>query len=203
MKKCWICGKPGETHRNIGKTECGMFIPFDDKSQRCYCEECFDKVVAQYKADTREYIRLKKKLMFERAVRILEKQKINLYEYEEAIKAVGEFAEEQPDKFDSAYEMVAAIILINNRVECKLQFKVGRYQCDFCLPGLKVILEIDGERHRNRKEQDSIRDYVIKRVMGEDWEIIRIRTENLDKNAKRLLKAINTVLEKRRSKNAQ
>ena len=69
-----------------------------------------------------------------RALCILEKQDLCIYDYKEAIDAVREFAEEQPDKFDSAYEMIAAIILVDNEIECKPQYKVGVYQCDFCIP---------------------------------------------------------------------
>ncbi len=202
MQKCWICGKEAVTHRNIGVREplFSELIPFADDTQRCYCEKCFEDVMQQYKVDTAEYVRLKKKMMFERAVRILEKQHLDIYEYQEAIKAVEEFAAEKPDKFDSAYEMIAAIILIHHQIHCKLQFKVGKYQCDFCIPSIKVILEIDGERHKHKKDFDSERDLAIRKELGFGWEIIRIKTEYLDKKAEMLIEAIKAVLEKRRTK---
>lgn len=197
---CWECGKSGEKRRNIGEQTKGrlrMLIPFDEKAQRCYCEECFDKVTKQYQRDMSEYVRLKKKLMFERAVRILERQKLDIYDYQEAIQAVGEFAEAQPDKFDSSHEMVAAIVLIQNEIECHLQYKVGRYQCDFCLPGLQVILEIDGERHKANKKYDTERDMEIRAELGAGWQIVRIKTDYLEENAKLLPEAIESVLDYR------
>lgn len=195
--KCWICGEPATRTRAIGTNDGFTLQPFDESNQRCYCETCFSEVMTERLNDTREYIRLKKKLMFERAVDILEHQKIDLYEYQEAVKAVQEFAAEKPDKFDSAYEMLAAIVLIQNRIQCEMQRKIGPYQVDFMLPYERVILEVDGERHKHRKSYDSDRDKFIKEQLGRDWEIIRIKTEYLDKHADRLVSAIRQVCDHR------
>ena len=78
-----------------------------------------------------------------------------------------------------------------------MQYKVGPYQVDFLLPDLMVVLEIDGERHKHRKDYDSVRDKAIKKELGPHWNIIRIDTDNLDKNAKKIPEAINKVLEYR------
>ena len=196
--RCWICGKPATRTRKIGYYDKYEILqPIKTYQQRCYCDECFDSEQEQIKADNKEYVRLKKKLMFERAVDILERQKLDLYKYREAIKVVQEFVEEQPDKFDSSYEMIAAIVLIFRRIECKLQQKIGKYQVDFMLPVEQVILEIDGERHKHRKDYDSKRDAFIKSELGKDWEIIRINTEYLDWHADRLATAIHKVLDHR------
>lgn len=195
--KCWICGNPATKTRAIGTNDGFTITPFEEHHQRCYCEDCFSSVMAEKAQDTHEYIRLKKKLMFERAVDILEHQNIDLYQYREAINAVQEFAAEKPDKFDSAYEMLAAIILVQNRVQCELQYKIGPYQVDFMLPCEYVILEIDGERHKHRKSYDSDRDKYIKSKLGQNWEIIRIKTEYLDEHADRLVTAIRRVCERR------
>ncbi len=202
MQKCWICGKDAVEHRNIGERNAALlndFVPFSEETQRCYCQECFAKVTEESKRDTAEYIRLKKKLMFERAVRILERQGLDIYHYKEAIQAVGEFAEEKPDKFDSSHEMIAAIMLIDNEISCELQHKVGRYQCDFFIPSMKVVLEIDGEHHKSRKTYDTHRDAEIMRILGRDWNIIRIKTEYLEQKAEALVDAIESVLLKRKN----
>ena len=60
-----------------------------------------------------------------------------------------------------------------------------------------VALEIDGERHRYSKGKDSVRDEKIKKVLGPHWEIIRIKTDYLDKNAALLPVAIKRVLDAR------
>ena len=199
MRKCWICGRKATAHRNIGTADFCM-MPFDERVQRCYCESCYNDVTEQYKRDMSEYLRLKKKLMFERAVRKLERQDLELYDYQEAIQAVEEFATEHPDKFDSAYEMMAAIILVDNEIACELQRKIGPYQCDFYIPSMKVILEIDGDRHKHRKEFDSKRDKAIKQELGPGWNVVRIKTDYLDQKADLLVEAIKSVIEERRKK---
>ncbi len=203
MNQCWVCGGQATTHRNIGERTGIFFEPFKEDVQRCYCDSCFRKVMEQRRKDHAEYVRLKKKLMFERAVCILERQDLCIYDYKEAINAVREFAEEHPDKFDSAYEMIAAIILVDNEIECKPQYKVGDYQCDFCIPAWKVILEIDGDRHRHRKEYDSDRDKAIVAMLGEEWQIVRIKTEYLDMKADLLVEAIKEVIRHRIKKASQ
>ena len=60
-----------------------------------------------------------------------------------------------------------------------------------------MVLEIDGERHKNRKKYDSERDAYIKQQLGYGWDIIRIKTEYLDMNASRLVDAIDKVIEYR------
>lgn len=201
MQKCWICGKDGAVHRNIGERHklFNDLVPFADSMQRCYCEDCYNTVSEEIKHDMEEYIRLKKKLMFERAVRILERQKLNIYDYQEAIQTIEEFASDNLDKFDSAYEMIAAIMLIDNEIPCELQRKVGKYQCDFYIPSLKLVLEIDGERHKNRTAYDSKRDAEIKNELGRGWEIIRIKTDYLDQKADLLVEAIRAILKRRKS----
>lgn len=135
--------------------------------------------------------------MFKKAVATLEKQHTKMYEYREAIDVVEEHLEKNPDKYDSSYEVLASIILVHNRIYSKRQYKVGKYMVDFLLPEQGVVLEIDGERHKNRKEYDKKRDAFIKEQLGYGWDIIRIKTDYLDQNAKKLPEAINAVVEYR------
>ena len=135
--------------------------------------------------------------MFRKAVELLEKQHTDMYEYQEAIEVVSDFLEDNVDKFDSSYEVLTAIVLVQNRIYSKMQYRVGKYQVDFLLPDLLVVLEIDGERHRHKKDYDSVRDREIKKTLGPHWEIIRIPTERLDTNAKKIPEAIDKVLEYR------
>jgi len=202
MPKCWNCGLDGTERRFIGEKDklFGDIVPFDAKSQRCYCTKCFTEINDQYKKDLKEYLRLKKKLMFERAVRILERQSLDIYDYQESIDAAEEFAEEKPDKFDSAYEMMAAIVLIHNEIYCELQHKVGRYQCDFYIPSMKVVLEIDGDRHKYNKNYDSVRDREIMQELGAGWNVVRIKTEYLEQKAELLVEAIDAVIAERKER---
>lgn len=204
--KCWECGREATKTRkqfNIvrfyNSTSFFMNEVEPSKYYRCYCDECMERIHQQEEAEANEYIRLKKKRMFLTACETLEKQHTDMYKFKESIDVVEEFVANNPDKFDSSYEMLSAIVLVHNKVHAKTQFKVGRYQVDFLLPELKCVLEIDGDRHKNRQAYDTKRDRAIKQMLGDEWEVVRIKTEYLDQNAKALPKAITKVLAKRRN----
>lgn len=206
MNVCWECGKEGANKFDLKKAEYlyGEFWEYVPVSQRCYCDECFTRVVEERKADRDNYVRLKKKLMFERAVRLLERQDVDLYEYKEALEVVRKYSSENLNMFDSADEMVAAAVLIKNGKKIKTQHKVGAYRVDFYIPSMKIVLEIDGDRHKYSKKRDSERDIKIRQELGQDVEIIRIDTKYIEANAKMLVEAIKTLREERqklRSKN--
>lgn len=201
--KCWKCGK--EAKRTAQASEYDPFtqskMPCNNlavsKWYRCYCDDCYEAVKKQVKEEEILYVKIKKREMFRKACKVLESQHTNMYEYKEAIDTVESVVEEKPDKFDSSYEILAAIVLVHENVLAKAQYKIGRYQADFVLPEMRVVLEIDGERHKYKKDYDRQRDANIKKALGEDWEIVRIETDLLDQNAKRLVKAIDAVLERR------
>ena len=199
--KCWVCG--GEATRTRKHFDVVRYYNSSawfaeevkpNKYRRCYCDKCMNQIEEQEAREAAEFIRLKKKRMFLTACATLEKQNTDMYAYKDAIDVVEDFVSRKPDKFDSSYEMLSAIVLVHNRIHAKAQQKVGRYQVDFLLPDLQCVLEIDGDRHKHRKEHDRKRDKAIKEILGVDWEVIRIKTEYLDQNAKALPKAINEIL---------
>ena len=196
--KCWVCGKPATTTRPID--DMGLEIPELSTYRRCYCDECMSKAYQTEAEERRQFAKLRKREMLRKACRILENQNTDMYEYKEAIEVVTDFIEANVDKIDSSYEAVAAIVLVHNRIHAKMQYKVGKYQVDFLLPDLMVVLEIDGERHKHKKEYDRMRDRRIREILGEEWQIVRIDTDNLDKNAKKLPEAIYRVIEYRVTK---
>ena len=202
-KKCWLCGADATAHYEMFKPnpEREHFLEEDsylrdrdfmykECHQREYCESCFNKVGSERKAQLKEYVRLKNILMVERAVRSFERQNADIYEYKEAIESVQEYFSEHPEKFDSSQEVLAAIVLIYNHIETKVQYRVGKYRVDFFLPKLMTCLEIDGERHRTKKTYDSNRDTEIKQILGEGYDVVRIPTKYIDQNAKQLVEAI-------------
>lgn len=195
MEKCWICDGPA-TKRSLlqEKTEFGGFEP---AGKRWFCDCCFDKFYEEHNADRKEYVRLKKKLMFERAVRILERQDVDIYEYQDAIFTIEEYNMENLNKFDSSHEIVAAIILIHNEVETKVQYPIENYRVDFYLPKLKIVLEVDGDRHKHQKQADNERDTKIRKTLGLDYEIIRVQTELIEQNAELLVEAVKSIREER------
>ena len=197
--KCWECGKKATRTRILYKDFGDLREREVSKYYRSYCPECKKRIDEKEKQERELYIRLKKREMFLKACSTLEEQHTDMYEYREAIDVVEEYLEKNPDKFDSSYEVLAAIVLVHNRIYSKMQYKIGRYQVDFYLPEEMVILEIDGERHNNRKVFDSKRDTYIKGQVGDGWDIIRIKTEYLDQNAKRLPDAIKRVIDYRQT----
>ena len=180
--KCWECGKTFKANATI---------------KRCYCDECSLKHKNEIATNREQMVYLKKFFMFERAMELLEKQSYDFNKHCEEIKAVQDKFWDDPDKFDSADEIITAIILVEHRIYAKLQYKIDRYQVDFLLPDYHVILEIDGDRHRYNIGRDSVRDEAIKYMLGSDWEIIRIPTKCIETDASKLILAIEKVLEVR------
>lgn len=204
--KCWECGNTFE--RKVDTSMLNQEIidsikKFDEyftnvnetknAPQRQYCDGCQQKISLEYDSDLKEYLRLKSKLMVNRAIRILENQNIDVYEYEEAIHTVSDYAAKNSEKFMSAHEVLTAIILIANEVETKVQFKIKNYQVDFCLPTLKIVLEIDGYMHDHSKLKDSRRDIEVRQQLGDDWEIVRIPTRYIEQKVEIIVEAIKTI----------
>jgi very-short-patch-repair endonuclease len=188
--KCWQCGKSVE-------------VPHYDTRKREFCNTCAETNKNQYETDLKEYLRLKAKLMVNRAIKAFEKQDIVILEYKEAISVVSDFSYKNPEKFMSAEEIIAAIVLINSRVDTKVQHKINNHQVDFLLPDLKVALEIDGYMHAHTQVKDSRRDIEIRQALGSKWEVVRIPTEYINQNAKMLLEAISAIVEKKKELRAQ
>lgn len=191
-KKCWVCGKKATVFPSLYRLDKYHFDR-EEYHQRGYCKECAAKVDAQNRRDKAEYIRLRKSLMYERAVRMLERQNIDIYDYEEALKAVKDFSETNLERFDSAEEMVAAAILINSEIEITVGKQIGQYTVDFYIPKMFVILEIDGQMHGNRVYYDNERDKELRTILGAKWEVVRIKTDYIAENAKMLVDAIESV----------
>ena len=194
---CWICGKRTEKmYRRtcaIGSFLLDEVTPNYYSYPRCYCDKCIEIVKKQETEDVRLHSLLKRKIMFYTAVNKLERQNIKMYDYIDAIKVVEEKMISDPEKFDSSYEMIAAIVLVKNLIYSKMQYPIDRYRVDFFLPEDGVILEVDGERHKYHRKHDSNRDAKIKSIVGPGWEIIRISTDYLDQRAERLPDAIQEI----------
>lgn len=206
--KCWICGCEEATKSKAVGWNCSTdwtrenFEKYSkpNRYKRSYCEKCFEEHENKIKSEKELLVKLKKRMMFENAMQTLEKQKYDFYKNRDVINAVQEKLEEDPDKFDSSYEIVAAIIFVENEIYCKMQYKILNYQVDFLIPDYHLVLEIDGEQHKTNKGKDSVRDSEIKKELGKGWDILRIPTELLDMNASNLVKAIEEVLDYRETK---
>lgn len=190
LHDCWYCDEP-------------VILEASTFKNRIFHTECFDAYRHEKEKEKEEYVRLKIELMYERSLRMLEKQDgVCLADYKEAAEAVRNLARKDTTKFDSSHEMTAAMELINNRIKTKLQHSVGRKKIDMLLPDLKVALEIDGHLHQFRIGKDSERDIEILNTLNEmenGWEIIRIPTKFIEVNVKKLVPAIKALYNEKQS----
>lgn len=165
---CWRCGKE---------------IPYNSIETRAYCPEC--QLLAQQESEelTQNYLKYKSLIMYENALKGMEKQKLNMHYYYEACQVLKERIISDYKTFESADEIMACIELLNNEIEVKPQYRIGKYTVDFMLPKLKIILEIDGYLHNNSKVllRDAKRDVEILNELGSGWEVIRVKTSVIEK----------------------
>lgn len=68
-----------------------------------------------------------------------------------------------------------------NNYKFRRQYPIGRYIVDFCCPGMKLVIELDGGQHNEIKNnsQDTERDNFLLR---EGFRVLRIWNNDLDKN---------------------
>lgn len=177
---CWECGVP-------------VAIVMSTPKARLFCPDCKTEYEENKNETLKQYILLKTKVAFERALRILEKQRANLYEYKDESELVLELALNDPEKFNSSHEMIVAMELLRNRVKAKTQQKILNHRVDFILTELKVVLEVDGYMHDFSKVKDSKRDVKVLGELGSGWEVVRIPTKYVEENVKQLVPAIKAI----------
>lgn len=175
--------------------ECGEVVDTTDNHRRVYCNECNKKRVENLENVKQEYRRLGNLLKIEKAVKMLESQekKVKMKDYKDAIAAVEEYLQNNPNKFDSTEEVVAAIELVKNRVEVKVCAEVAGFRFDFMLKEEQVLLEIDGERHKYKLSEDANRDLLAVQELGAGWEVVRVPTAYIASNIKQLIPYIRQV----------
>lgn len=216
---CWKCGCEVEIpispkdQEKLENEYCGTEeierIFKAKETKRIFCEKCKEEKQTEYENKVAKYRQLRSEIMFERALKLIEKQKINMYDFKDAISVVEDFIRRNNEKlftdewesvkcFDSADEIAAAIILLNNKIHIQIQKKIAGSVVDFCLPNLKVILEIDGELfHKGKSLKESRRDTKIRSELGREWEIVRIPTAYIHQNIKMLPEAIKAIKEEK------
>jgi len=174
---CWECGKEPET--NV-------------YGRRNWCKKCHEKHTKTKQVNLDKYMLLRMKLMHDRALRIIENQRfpVDLLDYKEASKVVFDRAIKDLQVFDSAHEMVAVMELLRNKIMTKLKVRIGNHKPDILLPDEKIVLEIDGFLHKHRKKADKVRDVEMRKELGCEWEVVRIPTEYIEMNIKKLVDAI-------------
>lgn len=185
--KCWTCGA------DIVESYGAM----DVLSLR-FCHDCHRKHVAEYKKTLAEYLKLKNAIMYERALRIMERAGVHMTKFKRYAQAVQRHSAENPELYKSAHEMVAAIIMLETGTDFEMNYKVGPYIADMYIPRLALIVEIDGELHDGKELKDSNRDVKLRQILGDEWEIVRIPTKHIEENPLKIPDAIKALAEKKR-----
>ena len=215
MLECWKCGcevdvviSPND-QKKLDEEYCGAEeidrILGANAKKRVFCEKCQRERKSTYEKKIAEYRRLKNEIMFERALCLIEKQNVNMLNYKAAADVVADFISKNNEKlftpewetakcFDSADEVATAIILIENEIKTEIQKNIAGAKVDFCLPTLKIVLEIDGELfHKGKELKESRRDAKIRQALGHEWEVVRIPTAYIHKNIEMLPSAIKAI----------
>jgi DNA-directed RNA polymerase subunit RPC12/RpoP len=97
--KCWQCGKE--------LTADGW-----EPQKRVFCEACEKKHREEYQKTVSEYVALKIRVMYERALREMENANCYMHEYYDIAPEILADALETPNKYQSADEMIAAMVLM-------------------------------------------------------------------------------------------
>ena len=179
---CTYCGEPVCSWNYIS-------------SAKYVCRKCREQILENKLEESES---MKKKRLDTAIKRISRVAKIE--NYEAGIKWV-ENNLNRPGWFQSTEEIMVALELIRCKIKAYHQVKIFDYRVDFVIPEMKVALEIDGNIYHGeeRQKRERLRDEVIVDKLGSGYEMIRIRTENINKNVTNLLPAIRIVLKKRNS----
>ena len=169
-------------------------------SFRYACDACKKEAVAQKRAEQAVGKRSAKEKRLDAAIKRISKV-ADITLYEKGIHYVQEHLD-KPYWFGSTEEIMVALELMRRGVKAHHQVKIFEYRVDFLLPELKVVLEVDGRIYhgKDKDRQQQTRDDVICWKLGNDWQVIRIDTENINKNVTRLMKGIYGIMAHRKRK---
>lgn len=183
-ENCWKCDKSVSVEEGHDK--------------RVFCEECNKIYLEERRNMVKQYVDLKIRVMFENAVRIMEKSDCYVNDYRSSIEKTYCECIEKPEKYASTEEIIASIVLNEMGYEFLNNYTVSRYRVDFFIPEINVCLEVDGERHQHSGKYDNQRDIDIRRELGNEWEIIRIPTKHIHEHPHRLVDAIEGMYQYRK-----
>jgi very-short-patch-repair endonuclease len=79
-------------------------------------------------------------------------------------------------------------------VTFRRQHAIGHYITDFCAPGKKLIIELDGSQHLEQKEYDEQRTRYLE---SQGYDVIRFWNNQVMDDVEGVILAINDALEER------
>lgn len=101
------------------------------------------------------------------------------YDYEEERDSVAMKILLDNFQFNSTEEACVAMQLEKENIKYYPNYKIGRYMVDFLLPDLKIIIEVDGKLYHKDETKEFFRERYIMSAVGEKYEIVRIKAENI------------------------
>lgn len=184
--ECWRCGKK-------------VKVTGSEPLERVFCPECFKEDQKEHEELIAEYSKLKIRVMFENALRLMEKsEKVYMHEYLDASKVIYQKAIAETEKFMSADEIIVAIVLEEYGFEYQPNYSILSYRVDFYIPELKACVEVDGMLHGYKLEYDSERDINLRNALGSEWEIVRIPTKYIEENPSKIVDGIEQLAKEKR-----
>ncbi|OPY59164.1 MAG: hypothetical protein A4E55_00381 [Pelotomaculum sp. PtaU1.Bin035] len=181
--------------------ECGKdFI--SDEDGRAKCTDCRELENKEINALNKQIAILTRQKRLRSAKRIIG-ELYGTYQGYETFLSELEASIDRPRWFGSVIEILAAMEIARSGIKYDYQVPIGRSRVDFILPDLKIVLEIDGIYHINRKDKDFARDKKIIKHLGPEWEVIRIEDELVKSNLKKLVPAIMKIMEQRKKEREQ
>ena len=151
---------------------CGTILDDDSKSEYI-CPECESKMQLLKQLKMIDKATDKIRRMSERYFHKLK------HEYKDERCLVAQKVIKDGFKFNSADEACVALQCEKERIKYIPNFKVGNYSVDFMFPDLKIVFEVDGELYHADSDKDFIRERCIMRVLGEEYEIVRLSTSHI------------------------
>lgn len=74
------------------------------------------------------------------------------------------------------------------------QIKIGNYFVDFCCRQYRLAIEVDGESHSRRLEEDEARDGAIRE---QGYEVVHFHNDEVIRHSETVIERILSALEKR------
>lgn len=170
-------------------TACGRRYVDKSRRYRPMCPECRERYSEEYERNIQAYTKLKSYFRIERAKRCFEKS-VHYDEWGAAMDVVEEYIFKNPKKADSTEEVVVIAALIGSEITVKPQERVGNMRVDMVLPDDKIVVEVDGPTHNHTKERDERRDACVRKILGSDWDVVRLPTEFINKHPGRIADAV-------------
>lgn len=187
---CWQCGDSLKRK---------FYDQSSAKHLRFFCEKCAAVEVQKKEQDDKEYHRINVSRKIDRAIEIIEGNKINPLAYKKYLEEIEEMMLEKMIQIDSSHEVVVACELSYRHVPFEFNAKVKRYRLDFKLNSEKIVLEIDGISHANKVKSDKWRDEEIISTLGKDWEIVHFPTLFVEKHLNKMMYGVSNTASKQRA----